>query len=861
MRNIFLALMALISHAPLPAQDCGTVVKHIDLGGDERVWASSKGKDSSVYLAGGISRGFGTEALFLVKTTTSGDVLWSRVIPGGSFEFLRSVAATSDSGAITVGVSKNYPASSSGSAIVIKWDKNGTRQWSRAFRTNSINPDYANGVIQTSDGGYLITGSQNAGGYTSKGLAIKIASNGTAQWIKLYDAPEGTDMFTAVEVADGFVIAGDYLTNSNTTYRACVAKVSKANGDLVSLKSWNLPDNSILNYGFIKAKSDGFYVSCTNLSTLNTLGNMKQVVLYLDQALDVTRTVRVGHGVSKNATLPEIDVMPDGSFVSGTGGDNSNNDADMYQISSSGTVLWRTRIGGTGAQQLFGTTALNSQDVVFTGANTNTFGEKNILWVRNALGTPTTSCDMQASDAAVETLATSVIGFQYDAVTNGNLSDWVSVNPAIEFDSHTTVFSCGSVCAPPEVCGNNWLNAPNLYDGAFTGDLDVTGQQITVEGLFNRTAPYVFGQDAVDIVSKHDRPADVNYLLRESGASITTTNGFFFTPPACPIQANRTYHVAMVYDGSFLKFYRNGELLSQVAATGDLITNSYPLTIGDKAGFKPANETVRGYINEVRIWNVIRSQTDIKNNMFQSLPNPPSQTGLLAYYVFNNLQNKQGNATWNLNLQGSASIANPNPNCILTPENCPSLPLQLKDLQVSLATNKATALITFTTFNELNVETIQIEKSVDAQNYFVIGSLKPRGDKLNKYQFADSNVRATEKSIHYRVSVNDKDGRVSKSRVVLLSLSQARGQIMRLQPNPTSSHAQLFVAIDTKEQISTIFIRDVAGRIVSKQNATLFKGNNVIDLNGISNLQNGVYLVTMLVDGQLISDRLLVSKQ
>jgi len=89
--------------------------------------------------------------------------------------------------------------------------------------------------------------------------------------------------------------------------------------------------------------------------------------------------------------------------------------------------------------------------------------------------------------------------------------------------------------------------------------LDITGNKITVEAIINRTAPWS-GADVFqgDVVSKHEDYTDCNYLLRPSSAEITTSNGYFKTANICPIQLNTTYHIAMVYDGSWLKFFRNG---------------------------------------------------------------------------------------------------------------------------------------------------------------------------------------------------------------------------------------------------------------------------------------------------------------
>lgn len=119
----------------------------------------------------------------------------------------------------------------------------------------------------------------------------------------------------------------------------------------------------------------------------------------------------------------------------------------------------------------------------------------------------------------------------------------------------------------------------------------------------------------------------------------------------------------MVYDGDSLKFYRNGCLMSKIKATGNLIQNSWETAIGYYSPQLFPNENFIGYINEVRIWNVARTQAEIQTYMNSSLPNPTTQAGLLAYYTFDNLLNKQGNASWNGALGGSAAINQSNPNC------------------------------------------------------------------------------------------------------------------------------------------------------------------------------------------------------
>jgi gliding motility-associated-like protein len=217
---------------------------------------------------------------------------------------------------------------------------------------------------------------------------------------------------------------------------------------------------------------------------------------------------------------------------------------------------------------------------------------------------------------------------------------------------------------------NKWLNVPSQGSKVEIGDLDVTGNQITVEARFNRTQPLNGGVFYGNLVSKHTFMGDCNYSLLPNGCEITTTGGGYKAIfQSCPLDLNTNYHVAMVYDGTTLKYYRDGFLLSQIPCTGNMIQNNLLTTIGQVAGgSNPTDNQFAGYINEVKIWNVARTQAQIRAYMNTPVPDPTTQPGLLAYYVFDNLNNDAGPA--NNGLGTSVSVNQNNTNCAFTPDSC-----------------------------------------------------------------------------------------------------------------------------------------------------------------------------------------------
>ncbi len=96
------------------------------------------------------------------------------------------------------------------------------------------------------------------------------------------------------------------------------------------------------------------------------------------------------------------------------------------------------------------------------------------------------------------------------------------------------------------------------------------------------------------------------------------------------VSLNTWYHVAVTYDGALCKIYLNGEFKSQTPLTGNIITGSSDFRIGHQGG----SGSNRGHIQvrEFRLWNIARSDNDIRNYLYRSVSAQTS--GLVLYFKF-----------------------------------------------------------------------------------------------------------------------------------------------------------------------------------------------------------------------------------
>jgi hypothetical protein len=95
-------------------------------------------------------------------------------------------------------------------------------------------------------------------------------------------------------------------------------------------------------------------------------------------------------------------------------------------------------------------------------------------------------------------------------------------------------------------------------------------------------------------------------------------------------------HVSATYDGANIVLYVNGVSVGNQAETSDIADtgNFVNLNIGAEP-YDPGNRNMAGRIDEVRVWSVARSQTDIRDTMCRKLDSAVDVfTNLAGYWRF-----------------------------------------------------------------------------------------------------------------------------------------------------------------------------------------------------------------------------------
>lgn len=146
--------------------------------------------------------------------------------------------------------------------------------------------------------------------------------------------------------------------------------------------------------------------------------------------------------------------------------------------------------------------------------------------------------------------------------------------------------------------------------------------------------PNLYDYNSTLIAKRNSSFTRFSFHLNPSNGVIGLWDGEnFYSKSELSILPGAWTHLAFVISNTDVKVYINGEDNGYLGGTISSHTG-LNLVLGAPTELETINELFNGSIDEVRIWNTQRSQTEIQNNFQSELIG--NEAGLVAYYNFNN---------------------------------------------------------------------------------------------------------------------------------------------------------------------------------------------------------------------------------
>ncbi len=168
--------------------------------------------------------GHGSLIPFMAKFDSKKNVKWSKTYGNYGTAYLSKVRQTLDGGYVAAGATDSLK-----SIMIIKTDSLGTKLWEKSINVKGNDPASPD-IIQTSDGGYFVTG-QYLYGTRNAIQAMKMDTGGNVIWAKAISVDSAIDLgeTSIAETGDTILILGSQSNNAQT-FMGSLIKLNEATG-------------------------------------------------------------------------------------------------------------------------------------------------------------------------------------------------------------------------------------------------------------------------------------------------------------------------------------------------------------------------------------------------------------------------------------------------------------------------------------------------------------------------------------------------------------------------------------------------------------------------------------------------------
>lgn len=338
---VFSALFLIICLIRIGSAQQTTFQKTFGGGANETGNSIQQTADGGFIITGstesyGLKNGF--TDVYLIKTNSGGDTLWTRTFGGPVYDEGCAVRQTNDMGYIVVGNTSSF-GNGGYDVYLIRTDMNGEMLWSKTYGGTS--DDYGYDVKQTTDGGFILTGKTlNFSAINHDVYLIKTNGDGDLLWTRTFGKDGDDYCYTVQQTKDGGFILG----GKRGTTGFYLIKTSSA-GDSLWTKALYIGTPSHLHniYSLQQTSDDGFIIAGTTYDAAVDIFLAKTSV---DGTVQWSKTISGG---SHDYAL-SVRQTADGGYI--IGGWTMSFPVGSYhsllvRTNSNGEMIWaKTYLGG-----------------------------------------------------------------------------------------------------------------------------------------------------------------------------------------------------------------------------------------------------------------------------------------------------------------------------------------------------------------------------------------------------------------------------------------------------------------------------------------------------------------------------------
>jgi len=290
------------------------------------------------------SFGSGLIEIWLIKTDSSGDTLWTRTIGATGYDYGSCVHQTNDGGYIIFGDTDSFDPNF-WDAWLIKTDSNGDTLWTKVLGDNQFY--FVESGLELPGGGYVFVGytKTTAGGPEDIWL-VKTDSIGDTVWTKTFGGSDRDLSSSICRTTDGgFIISGNTESFSAGNFDAWLIRTD-SNGDLIWTKTYGSTERDIASD--VKQTDDGGFIICGQTESFGHVNNYNDAWLIKTDSNGDTLWTKTWGGDEHDGALSVVQTSAGGYVWTGYLDISTfNQDLWVLKTDSDGNTQWSKTYGGT----------------------------------------------------------------------------------------------------------------------------------------------------------------------------------------------------------------------------------------------------------------------------------------------------------------------------------------------------------------------------------------------------------------------------------------------------------------------------------------------------------------------------------
>ena len=315
----------------------------------------------------------GESDVYLIKTDLNGNVLWIGIYGGTGADCGYAVRQTSDGGYIIAGYTDSFGAGDY-DVYLIKTDPNGDTSWTKTY--GGPHDDCGYSIQETLDSGYVVVGytdAESLGLYYNRDVyLLKINGEGDTIWTRrIYADTEFYDEgYSVQQTSDGgYIITGTSGPLSTGVY---LVKTG-ANGDILWTQGFG-EQYSACGCSVQETADSGYIVA----GYMYTALNMTDVYLIKTNENGDAIWEKIHGGADFDVGYSIQQTADSGYVIAGYTWSFGAGKADVYliKIDADGDILWTMTCGGTDSEEGRSVRQTSDSGYIITGY-TNSFGAGN----------------------------------------------------------------------------------------------------------------------------------------------------------------------------------------------------------------------------------------------------------------------------------------------------------------------------------------------------------------------------------------------------------------------------------------------------------------------------------------------------